>query len=56
MRTLGENVNCLILSSLSGVEALPFRSWAFATQMARLVLLGSIVARLTGSSAAGFWA
>src|ERR1039457_4275661 len=56
MRPLGENAYFLVLSSLFGVEALPFRIWAFATQMASLVLLGSVVRRLTASRAAGFWA
>lgn len=45
-----------MLSSLFGVEALPFRIVVFATQMAGLVLLGSVARRLTGSRAAGFWA
>ena len=56
MRPLGENAYFLLFSSLFGVDALPFRIWAFATQMASLVLLGSIVRRLTSSRAAGFWA
>ncbi len=56
MRWLGDNAYFLGLSSLFGVDALPFRIWAFATQMASLVLLGSIVKRLTASRAAGFWA
>jgi len=56
MRWLGDNAYFLGLSSLFGVDALPFRIWAFATQMASLLLLGSIVKRLTASSAAGFWA
>lgn len=56
IRPLGENAYFLVFSSLFGVDALPFRIWAFATQMASLVLLGSIARRLTGSRAAGFWA
>lgn len=56
MRPLGENAYFLAISSLFGVEALPFRLWAFLTQMASLLLLGSVVRRLTGSEAAGFWA
>ena len=40
MRPLGENAYFLLFSSLFGVDALPFRIWAFATQMASLVLLG----------------
>ncbi len=56
MRPLGENAYFLIFSSLFGVHALPFRMWAFATQIASLVLLGSVVSRMTSSRAAGFWA
>jgi hypothetical protein len=56
MRPLGENAYFLVFSSVFGVNALPFRIWAFATQMASLLLLGSIVRRLTASRAAGFWA
>jgi hypothetical protein len=56
MRPLGENAYFLIFSSLFGVNALPFRIWAFATQMASLVLLGSVVSRMTSSPAAGLWA
>jgi len=56
MRPLGENAYFLILSSLFGVHALPFRIWAFLTQIASLVLLGSAVSRMTSSRAAGFWA
>lgn len=56
IRPLGENAYFLVLSSLFGVDALPFRIWAFVTQMASLVLLGSIVARLSASRAAACWA
>src|SRR6202158_6134217 len=56
IRPLGENAYFLVFSSLFGVNPLPFRIWAFVTQMASLVLLGSIALRLTGSRAAGFWA
>jgi hypothetical protein len=56
IRPLGENAYFLALSSLFGVDALPFRIVAFLTQMASLVLLGSIARRLTASRAAGFWA
>ena len=55
IRPLGESAYFLVFSSLFGFDALPFRVWAFATQMASLVLLGSIAARLAGSRAAGFW-
>jgi hypothetical protein len=56
MRPLGENAYFLVCGSLFGVNPLPFRMWAFLTQMGSLVLLGSIALRLTGSRAAGFWA
>ena len=56
MRPLGENAYFLVFGSLFGVNPLPFRIWAFLTQMGSLVLLGSIALRLTGSRAAGFWA
>lgn len=56
IRPLGENAYFLVLSSLFGVDALPFRICAFATQMGSLVLLGSIAYRLTKSPAAGLWA
>lgn len=52
LRPLGENAYFLVFSSLFGVDALPFRIWAFATGMASLLLLGSIVQRLTASRAA----
>ncbi|MGC9944794.1 MAG: hypothetical protein ABSF64_00225 [Bryobacteraceae bacterium] len=56
IRPIGENAYFLVLSSLFGVDALPFRIVAFVTQMASLVLLGGIAHRLTGSRTAGFWA
>ncbi len=56
MRPLGENAYYLILSSLFGVNALPFRICAFATQMLSLLLLGSIVRRLTASRVAALCA
>ena len=56
IRPLGENAYFLVLSTVFGVDALPFRIVAFATQMAGLLLLGSIARRLTASRWAGFWA
>jgi hypothetical protein len=56
IRPLGENAYFLVLSSLFGVDALPFRICAFATAVASMILLGSIARRLTASRAAGFWA
>src|SRR5579862_3069312 len=52
IRPLGENAYFLVLSSTFGVDALPFRIVAFATEMGSLLLLGSIVFRLTGSRVA----
>src|SRR4029077_18713424 len=46
MRPLGENAYFLVFSSLFGINPLPFRIWAFLTQMASLVLLGSVVLRI----------
>src|SRR5579871_5721123 len=54
MRPLGENAYFLIFSSLFGVNPLPFRLWAFAVQMASLLLLGEVASRLAASRAAGF--
>ncbi|MGO4881167.1 MAG: hypothetical protein ACLP59_10135 [Bryobacteraceae bacterium] len=56
LRPLGEDAYFLVLSSIFGVDALPFRICAFVTQMGSLLLLGAIVRRITASSAAGFWA
>jgi len=56
MRPLGENAYFLILSSVFGVDALPFRICAFATEMASLLLLGGIIQRITASRAAGLFA
>src|SRR5215470_13784992 len=56
MRPLGENAYFLILSSLFGVDALPFRIVAFATQILSLLLLGSVTLRLTASRLAAFCA
>lgn len=46
---------------LFGLDALPFRIWAFFTQLVNLALLGAIARRITGSMLAGvavplFWA
>jgi hypothetical protein len=42
--------------SLFGLNALPFRICAFVTQVANLTLIRAVGERITGSSAAGFWA
>src|SRR3954451_7843241 len=52
MRPLGENAYWLSLFTVCGPAALPFRIVAFGTQIAALLLLGSIVLRLTGSGTA----
>lgn len=52
MRWLSENVYFLLLSTLFGVTPLPFRIIAFAIACANLLLLGSIIRRLTGSTLA----
>ncbi|MCL4402848.1 MAG: glycosyltransferase family 39 protein [Acidobacteria bacterium] len=46
----------LLFYWLFGLDALPFRIWAFLTQFANLALLAAIMRRMTGSRAAGFWA
>jgi hypothetical protein len=56
IRTLSERVYFIGLSSLFGLEPLPFRIVAFATQSASLALLASLTWKLTGSRAAGFCA
>ncbi len=39
-----------------GINALPYRCWAFLTFAVSLVMLGSLCSKLTQSRAAGFWA
>ena len=53
MRPLGENAYWLGLSGVFGPDPLPFHIAAFLTQAASLLLLGAIVRRLAGSTAAG---
>lgn len=60
MRWLGDNTFFLLLSTLFGINPLPFRIVVFATICADLLLLGAIVRRLTGSALAAlcsqlFW-
>jgi len=54
MRPLGENLYWLGLSSVFGVDPLPFHICAFVTQAASLLLLGAIVGRLAKSRVAAF--
>lgn len=46
----------LLLSTLFGVDPRPFHIVILATQLLNLVLLSTVVTRLTRSRAAGFWA
>jgi len=55
-RPLSERAYFLIFGSLFGLEALPFRVWAFLTQFANLALVASITRRLTSSRLAGILA
>jgi hypothetical protein len=52
MRPLGENLYWLGLSSVFGVDALPFHICAFVTEAASLLLLGAIVGKLAESRVA----
>jgi hypothetical protein len=56
MRPLSERALFMAAYGIFGLDPLPFRVLAFATQFANLALLASIGARVTGSRAAGFWA
>lgn len=56
VRTLSERLFFLVFSSLFGMEAPPFRIWAFLTQFVNILLLMRITRRLTGSSTAAFLA
>ncbi len=56
IRTLSERVYYMSLSTLFGVNALPFRIVAFLTFAATLVLLQRVCSKLTGSHVAGYCA
>ena len=56
IRPLSERAFFIGFFALFGLDALPYRIFAFLTQFANLVLLSWIVIRLTGSRTAGFWA
>jgi hypothetical protein len=56
VRPLSERAYFLLTYQLFGLDPLPFRVAAFATQFANLVLLAAIGTRITGVRAAGFWA
>ena len=52
VRVLSERLYFLVLSSIFGMHALPFRLIAFVTQFANLILLSLITRRIVASSAA----
>jgi len=54
IRFLSERGFFLLFYWLFGMDALPYRIFVFATQVANLVLLASVARRLTGSRLAGF--
>jgi hypothetical protein len=56
LRPWSERAFFLVLGSLFGVNALPFRILVFVTQFANLALLAAVTRRITGSRVAGFWA
>ncbi len=56
LRTFSERAFFLVFHVLFGMNALPYRGWAFLTQAANLVLIALVCAKLTRSRAAGFWA
>lgn len=56
VRTISERAYFTILYALFGMNALPYHALGFGTQFANLTLINLICARLTGSTAAGFWA
>lgn len=54
IRPLSERLFFMVFSALFGLDALPFRIWAFLTQFANLALLSAVTWRLTGSRLAGW--
>jgi hypothetical protein len=56
VRPLSERLFFLSFWHMFGMEALPYRIFVFATQFANLALIAAITRRLTGSTAAGFFA
>jgi hypothetical protein len=56
IRPWSERLFFVVFEAIFGLEALPFRIWVFATQMANLALLCWIVGRVTRSRLAGFLA
>jgi hypothetical protein len=56
VRFLGDRTFFLVLSSLFGLNSLPYHAAVLVTQVANLVLLSAIAQRLTGSRTAAFLA
>ncbi len=56
IRPLSERALFMAAYNLFGLDPLPFRIAAFATQFANLALLAAIGWRISGVRAAGFWA
>ncbi len=56
VRPLSERAYFMACYYFFGLDPLPFRIVAFATQFANLILLAAIGTRITGMRAAGFWA
>ena len=56
IRPLSERAFFIGFHALFGLDALPYRLFAFLTQFASLALLSWIAIGLTGSRIAGFWA
>ncbi len=55
-RPLSERLFFLVFHWAFGLHALPYHALFFATFFANLALLASVLRRLTGSRAVGFWA
>lgn len=54
VRTLSERLYFLVFTSIFGLDAPPFRIWAFLTEFANIALVMQIARRLTGSTLAGW--
>ena len=52
IRTISERLYFLVFTWMFGLHALPFRLWAFVTQLANIVLVMRITQRITGSALA----
>lgn len=56
IRTWSERAFFMVFSALFGLNALPYHLCVFLTQAANLLLLISVVKKLTGSRSVGIWA